>query len=44
MADWLAEKREQFEGRWPEVQSILNALAAMGVHYIDVSPKNIALP
>ena len=43
MADWLAEKQEQFEGRWPEVAAILGVLQGFGIHYIDVSPKNIAL-
>jgi hypothetical protein len=44
MADWLAEKREQFGDRWAEVAAILRALEGLGIHYIDVSPKNISLP
>ena len=40
--DWEAEKREQFDARWPKVQSVLAALAAMGLHLVDVSPSNIA--
>ena len=44
MADWLAEKREQFGDRWPEVAAILRTLEGLGIHYIDVSPKNISLP
>jgi hypothetical protein len=41
-AEWEAEKREQFEVRWPEVQAVLAALAALGIHMVDVSPSNIA--
>lgn len=41
-SDWEAEKREQFEKRWPVVQSVLAALEDLGVHMIDVSPSNIA--
>jgi hypothetical protein len=42
-AAWEAEKREQFEGRWPKVMEILAELAALGVHMVDVTPGNIAL-
>ena len=44
MADWLAKKREQFGARWPEVAAILRVLEGFGIHYMDVSPKNISLP
>ncbi len=40
--DWEAEKREQFEDRWPEVQRLLDAFQAMGIYLLDVSPSNIA--
>lgn len=43
-AEWEAEKREQFDDRWPTVQTILAALEAMDVHMVDVSPSNIAFP
>ena len=43
MADWLADKKEQFGARWPEVQAILRALQAYGVHMEDVTPGNISL-
>lgn len=41
-ADWEAEKREQFEGRWPRVQRVLDAFEAFGIYLLDVSPANIA--
>jgi hypothetical protein len=37
-----AEKREQFEGRWPSVQKILDAFEEIGMYLTDVSPANIA--
>ena len=43
MADWLAEKREQYGSRWPEVQAILAVLETYGVFMEDVSPGNIPL-
>jgi hypothetical protein len=39
---WEAEKREQFEDRWPMVQRILGALEELDIHMVDVSPSNIA--
>ena len=41
-ADWEAEKREQFEARWPTVQAVLGALENLDIHMVDVSPSNIA--
>ena len=41
-ADWEAEKREQFEGRWPRVEKVLVAFEEMGIYLLDVSPSNIA--
>lgn len=41
-AEWESQKREQFEGRWPEVQRVLGALEALDIHMVDVSPSNIA--
>ncbi len=40
--EWEAEKREQFDTRWPVVESVLGALVELGIHMIDVSPSNIA--
>lgn len=41
--EWEAEKREQFEDRWPRIQAVLAALEEWGIHMVDVSPTNIAL-
>jgi hypothetical protein len=41
-ADWEADKREQFEGRWPAVQEVLAAFEELGIFLLDVSPGNIA--
>jgi len=41
-AEWEAEKREQFEGCWPQVEKVLAAFEEMGIHLLDVSPGNIA--
>ncbi len=41
-AEWEAEKREQFGTLWPRVQAILEALEALDIHMVDVSPSNIA--
>jgi hypothetical protein len=43
-AEWEAEKREQFERRWPKVQEVLGVLKELGVHMVDVSPSNVAFP
>ncbi len=39
---WEAEKREQFEARWPVVKKVLGAFEELGVYLLDVSPGNIA--
>ncbi len=41
-AEWEADKREQFEGRWPVVLQVLEALERLGIYMVDVSPSNIA--
>jgi hypothetical protein len=41
-ADWEADKREQFEGRWPVVQKVLTAFEGLGIYLLDASPGNIA--
>jgi hypothetical protein len=40
-ADWEAEKREQFEGRWRQVERVLTAFEEMGIYLLDVSTSNI---
>lgn len=42
LADWRAEKQEQFGDRWPEVQAVLAVLKRYGIHMVDVSPGNIS--
>jgi hypothetical protein len=42
MADWFAEKEEQFGTEWPRVQAILAYLEASGIYITDVNPGNIA--
>jgi hypothetical protein len=44
LADWHAEKVEQFAERWPEVQLILAVLEGLGIHMVDVHPGNISFP
>ncbi len=40
LADWRADKQEQFGARWGEVQAILRVLETYGVHMEDVTPGN----
>ena len=42
MADWRAEKVEQFGKRWPEAERILRVLETYGIFVVDVHPNNIA--
>ncbi|MFV2065646.1 MAG: hypothetical protein ACC645_01600 [Pirellulales bacterium] len=41
LADWEAEKRRQFEDRWPEVAAILQSFHQYGIYISDVNPGNI---
>ncbi len=41
-SEWEAEKRDQFESRWPKVQAVLSALEELDIYMVDVSPSNIA--
>lgn len=43
-AQWELEKSEQFDQRWPTVQSILSVLRGMGIYLVDISPSNIGFP
>jgi len=43
MADWQADKQEQFGKQWPEVLAILACLESFGIHMEDMSPSNISL-
>ena len=42
LAEWRAEKQEQFGSRWPEVQAIIRELQTYGIFLIDVNPGNIS--
>jgi hypothetical protein len=42
LADWRADKQDQFGSSWPEVEAILRALEGQGIYMEDVSPGNIA--
>jgi hypothetical protein len=44
LAEWHAEKLEQFGNRWPEVQAILRFLENLGIYVTDVNPNNISWP
>ena len=37
-----AQKRDQFDARWPKVQAVLAELEELDIHMVDVSPSNIA--
>lgn len=43
MADWRAEKAEQFGEHWSEAQAILRALEMYGIFVVDVNPNNITV-
>jgi len=43
MAEWEAEKGEQFGDEWPDVQRILWTLEGYGIYLLDISPSNICL-
>ena len=40
--EWEAQKREQFDVRWPKVLEVLGVLESLDIYMIDVSPSNIA--
>lgn len=41
MAEWRAEKQEQFGANWPEAQAILRFLESYDIFMVDVNPGNI---
>ena len=43
LAEWRADKQEQFGNRWPGVEAILWSLERNGIYLVDVSPSNVAL-
>jgi hypothetical protein len=40
--EWREQKAEQFGSNWPVVEDVLTTLHCMGIHMLDVHPKNIA--
>ena len=42
LADWRAEKQEQFGARWPDVEAILSTLEGHGILMLDVNPGNVS--
>jgi hypothetical protein len=42
LADWRAEKQEQFGPRWGEVRAVLRELESYGVFLVDVNPGNVS--
>jgi hypothetical protein len=42
MNDWEEQGQELFEGRWPDVRTIIWALKRYEIYYYDAKPGNIA--
>jgi len=42
LADWRAEKQEEFGPRWRDVEGILGALEGYGIFMLDVNPGNVS--
>jgi hypothetical protein len=43
LAEWEADKREQFGNDWPAARQVIAALERFGVYLVDVNPGNIRL-
>jgi hypothetical protein len=43
MAEWEADKQEQFGDDWPTVRGVLAGLERFGVFMVDVNPGNVRL-
>ena len=41
MAEWRAEKAEQFGDRWPTVRLLMSSFVPFGIYLADVKPGNI---
>ena len=44
LAEWHAEKAEQFGKLWPAAHSILRFLEGIGIYVVDVNTNNISWP
>jgi hypothetical protein len=43
LAEWEADKEEQFDDDWPAARRVIFALERYGVYLVDVNPGNIRL-
>jgi hypothetical protein len=41
MAEWLQDKKEEFESDWPAVKRAMWAFESIGVYLTDVAPRNV---
>src|SRR5258708_1761276 len=41
-AEWEAQKREQFGGRWSTVEHVMDAFEELEIYLVDVTPTNVA--
>ena len=41
LAEWFAEKREQFGADWPAAAAVIRGLERLGIFMLDVHPGNI---
>jgi hypothetical protein len=39
---WEAQKRDQFEDRWPAVQAVMDKFEELGIYLVDITPTNLA--
>jgi hypothetical protein len=42
LAEWMAEKADQFENRWPEVRAAMSVFRRHGIYLNDVKHGNVA--
>ena len=41
LAEWQADKAEQFGDRWPTVRLLISSFVPFGIYLADVKPGNI---
>ena len=44
LRQWEEDKAEIFGEKWPEVTRVLTALQTLGIHLLDINPRNICFP
>ena len=42
LEQWLHDKLEMFEDRWPIVEKVMFGFRLFGVYLMDIHPRNIA--